>query len=213
MHPSNPSPVAISFRKLSETLSLSLGCISSCSQRALCAPPVQPSPPWAIIVWFLASLSHETVGSWGQNRGLILHFIPNASFFLRNKVRASGRDMKQGTHRGTPECDTVMHWEAPQRQKSIHQLPKNLSNHSSDKENQSLKNWWKTLCLSVLNVHWTEWRWRWNSQYFGHLMQRTESLEKTLMLGETEGSRRRGSQRVRWLDISTSLIDMSLSKH
>ena len=49
-------------------------------------------------------------------------------------------------------------------------------------------------------------------QYFGHLMQRTDSLEKTMMLAKTEGRRRRGWQRVRWLDGITDLTDMSLSK-
>ena len=49
-------------------------------------------------------------------------------------------------------------------------------------------------------------------QYFGHLMWRTDSLEKTLMLGKIEGGRRRGRQRMRWLDGITDLIDMSLSK-
>ena len=49
-------------------------------------------------------------------------------------------------------------------------------------------------------------------QYFGHLMQRAKSLEKTLMLGKNEGKRRRGEQRMRWLDDITYSVDMNLSK-
>ena len=48
-------------------------------------------------------------------------------------------------------------------------------------------------------------------QYFGHLMQKTDSLEKTLMLGKIEGGRRRGQQRMRWLDDITNSMDLSLS--
>ena len=51
-----------------------------------------------------------------------------------------------------------------------------------------------------------------NCQYFGHLMQRVNSLEKTLMLGKIEGGRRRGRQRMRWLDGVINLMDMSFSK-
>ena len=50
-------------------------------------------------------------------------------------------------------------------------------------------------------------------QYFGHLMQKADSLEKTLMLGKIEGRRRRGQQRMRWLDGITDAMDISLSEH
>ena len=49
-------------------------------------------------------------------------------------------------------------------------------------------------------------------QYFGHLMRRTDSFEKTLMLGKSEGRKRRGRQRIRWLDDMTNSMDVSLSK-
>ena len=49
-------------------------------------------------------------------------------------------------------------------------------------------------------------------QYFGHMRQRASSLEKTLILGNIEGRRRRGQQRIRWLDVITDSMDMSLSK-
>ena len=64
----------------------------------------------------------------------------------------------------------------------------------------------------VLGVHWKDWCWSWNSQYFHHLMQRTDSYEKTLMLGKIEGRKRRGWQRMRWLDDITDSMDTSLSK-
>ena len=54
--------------------------------------------------------------------------------------------------------------------------------------------------------------WNLKLQYFGHLMQRADSLEKTLLLGKTEGGRRRGQQRMRWLGGITDLMDVSFSK-
>ena len=51
-----------------------------------------------------------------------------------------------------------------------------------------------------------------NLQYFGHLVQRADSLEKTLVLGKTDGRKRRGQQRMRWLDVINDSMDMSLSK-
>ena len=65
---------------------------------------------------------------------------------------------------------------------------------------------------SVLNIHWKDWCWNWSSQYFGHLMQRADSLEKTLMLGKIEGRRRRGQQRMRWLGSITDSMNLNLSK-
>ena len=52
---------------------------------------------------------------------------------------------------------------------------------------------------SVLNINWKDWCWSWNSQYFGHLIRRTNSLEKTFMLGKFEDRRNRWWQRMRWL--------------
>ena len=53
---------------------------------------------------------------------------------------------------------------------------------------------------------------KWKLQHFGHLMQRADSLEKTLMLGKIEGRRRRRQQKMRWLDDITDSVDMSLTK-
>ena len=65
---------------------------------------------------------------------------------------------------------------------------------------------------SVLGVLWKDKRSSLKLQYFGHLMRRVDSLEKTLMLGGIGGRRRRGRQRMRWLDGITDLMDMSLSE-
>ena len=65
---------------------------------------------------------------------------------------------------------------------------------------------------SVLNIHWKDWYWSWNSKHFGHLMWRTDALEKTLMLGKIAGGRRRGRQKIRSMDGITNSMDMRLRK-
>ena len=101
------------------------------------------------------------------------------------------------------------------------------------KENWTLKNWcfWTVCWWRLLRVPWTVKRpnqsilkevspeyslegfmLKLKLQYFGHLMRRTDSLEKTLVLGKIESRRSRGQQRMRWLDGITDLMDMSLSK-
>ena len=64
----------------------------------------------------------------------------------------------------------------------------------------------------ILNTHWKDLMLKLKLQYFGHLMRRADSLEKTLMLGKSEGRRRRGRQRMRWSDGIINSMDMSLSK-
>ena len=99
------------------------------------------------------------------------------------------------------------------------------------KEGWALKNWcfWTVVLGRLLRVPWTSRRsnqsilkkinpefslegLKLKLQYFGHLIQRANSLEKTLILGKIEGRRRRGWQRIRWLDSITDSTDMSLSK-
>ena len=65
---------------------------------------------------------------------------------------------------------------------------------------------------SVLNIHWKDWMLKLKLQYFSHLMRRTDSLEKTLMLGKTESKRRRGQQKMRWWDGISNSMHMSLNK-
>ena len=99
------------------------------------------------------------------------------------------------------------------------------------KEGWTLKNWcfWTVVLERLLRVPWTERRsnqsilkeiipgcsleglmLKLKLQYFGHLMRRADSLEKTLVLGKTEGRRRRGQQRMRWLDVIIDSMDMGL---
>ena len=65
---------------------------------------------------------------------------------------------------------------------------------------------------SILNIPWKDWCWSWSSNTLAPLMRRADSFEKTLMLGKIEGRRRRGRQRMRWLDGIPDSMGMSLSK-
>ena len=65
---------------------------------------------------------------------------------------------------------------------------------------------------SVLNIHWKDWCWNWSSHTVATWCKKTDSLEKTLMLGKIEGRMRREQQSIRWLDSITNSMDMSLSK-
>ena len=78
----------------------------------------------------------------------------------------------------------------------------------------SLKsNPWSPICRkSILHIHWKNRCLKLKLQYFGHLMQRADSLEKTLMLGKIDSKRRRRQQRMRWLDSISDLMDMNVSK-
>ena len=81
----------------------------------------------------------------------------------------------------------------------------------SDHEHEHEKKIYNMLVnLTISNLH--SMMLKLKLQYFGHLMRRTDSLEKTLMLGKTDGRRRRGPQRIRWLDGITDSMDMSFSK-
>ena len=81
------------------------------------------------------------------------------------------------------------------------------SGESHEPQGDQTSQYWRK---SVLNIHWKDML-KLKLQYFGHLMQRADSLEKTLMLGTIEGGRRRGQQRMRWLDSITDLMNISLS--
>ena len=87
-------------------------------------------------------------------------------------------------------------------------LEKTLESPFDCKEIQAVHPKWDQSWI----VHWKDWCWSWNSQYLGHLIQRTDSFEKALMLGKIEGGRKRGQQRLRWLDDITYSVGMSLSR-
>ena len=86
------------------------------------------------------------------------------------------------------------------------------SAYKLNKQGDNIQLWHILFPIWNLGVHWKDWCWSWNSNTYGHLMQRADSFEKTLMLEKIEGRRRRGWQRMRLLDGITNSMDMSLGK-
>ena len=136
--------------------------------------------------WTATHQAPPSMGFSGKSAGVIWHLLLQGIF------------RTQESNPRLPHCgQTLYPWATREARESLEP--------QGDPTSQS---WSK----SVLNIHWKDWCWSWNSQYFGHPMQRTDSLEKTLMLGKIEGRRRRGWQSMRWLDGITNSMDTSFSK-
>ena len=145
--------------------------------------------------WLLQAWNWKTLGPLKKSCDKPRQHIKKQRHYFVNKGRSSQSYGSSGSHVWMWELDLKESWILKNWCFWTVVLEKTLESLGLQGDQMS-QSWRK----AVLNIHWKVWCWNWSSQYFRHLMWRTDSLGKPWMLGKTEGGRRRGQQRMRWLD-------------